>query len=83
MITLPRPGASLLSVRDRELLAMLADGVGSKQAGRALGVSAAAVDLWVRRLMSATGTANRTHLVATALRCGWLAAGDDEFEAAA
>jgi DNA-binding NarL/FixJ family response regulator len=71
-VTLPRPGSALLADRDRALIAMLADGVPSKQAARSLGVSPAAVDLWVRRLMAATGTANRTHLVATALRCGWL-----------
>ena len=75
-VTLPRPGSTLLTGADRDLIGMLADGVPSKQAARSFGVSPAAVDLWVRRLMAATGTANRTHLVATALRCGWIGAQD-------
>lgn len=71
-VTLPPPGASLLTDTDRELIRMLADGMSLQQIGRRLGIRAMAVGNRLHRLYARTGTNNSTHLVATALRSSWL-----------
>ncbi len=72
VIALPRPGASLLTDADRDLIRMLADGWSLKRIGRHYGLSAVAIGNRLSRLYARTGTNNSAHLVATALRCGWL-----------
>lgn len=69
---LPRPGHALLTDADRAMLLMLADGLTLKQAAARLGTSPSAVGTRLSRLYAETGTSNGTHLVATALRHGWL-----------
>jgi len=80
-VALPRPGSSLLSDADRRLIAHLAAGLTAKEIARRTGRSRNAVALSVSRLLAKTGTSNAAHLVATALRCGWLDGG--AYEAAA
>ena len=82
VISLPRPGSTLLTADDRALIQMLSEGLACKQIGRRLGISALAVEKRMSRLHAKTGTENTAHLVATALRCGWLDGGD-AFESAA
>lgn len=72
VVTLPRPGASLLTNADRHLIAMLADGYPYKRIGPLIGIHPASVGNRVMSLVRRTGTENPRHLVATALRCGWL-----------
>lgn len=70
--TLPRPGATLLTDADRALLAALADGKTLKRIAADYATNIPAVQRWIGHLLRRTGTENRTHLVATAVRCGWL-----------
>jgi DNA-binding CsgD family transcriptional regulator len=72
VITLPRPGSSLLADADRELIALLADGMSAAEIGRRLFISERVAQRRVQAILDKTGTRNATHLVATALRCGWL-----------
>ena len=76
VITLPRPGSTLLTDFDRRAIALLADGMTIKSAARRLGVDPAWLGTHVARLTAKTGTSNGTHLVATALRSGWIGAQD-------
>lgn len=71
-LTLPRPGSTLLTDTDRDLIRMLADGLSLRQIAARLGVSFSVVGNRLSRLYARTGTSNSTHLVATALRSGWL-----------
>ncbi|HEY8977862.1 MAG TPA: helix-turn-helix domain-containing protein [Burkholderiaceae bacterium] len=73
-LTLPRPGSTLLTDADRDLIRMLADGMTGKQIGRRLGVAPTVVSTRTARLRAKTGTDNTAHLVATATRCGWIGA---------
>lgn len=61
---------------------MLADGEPCKRIARHLGICTGAVKKRMSRLYVKTGTENSAHLVATALRCGWLGA-DETTERAA
>lgn len=69
---LPRPGSALLSDADRELIAMLADGMSAAEIGRRTFVSERVAQRRVQAVTAKTGTRNAAHLVAAALRCGWL-----------
>lgn len=82
VVALPRPGSTLLTDEDRRIIALLAAGYTIKSAARRLEMNPATLGVHISRLLARTGTSNGTHLVATALRCGWLD-GDDAFEAAA
>lgn len=81
-LALPRPGSALLDHADRALIRMLSEGLGSKQIGRRLGIATLAVEKRMSRLHAKTGTENTAHMVATALRCGWIGA-EDAYGAAA
>lgn len=70
--TLPRPGSTLLTDADRDLIRMLADGMSAAEIGRRAYISERVAQRQVQAIMDKTGTRNATHLVAVALRCGWL-----------
>jgi len=72
VIALPRPGSTLLTDADRGLIRMLADGMSAAEIGRRLYISERVAQRRVQAILDKTGTRNATHLVATALRCGWL-----------
>lgn len=71
-VTLPRPGASLLTDADRQLIAMVAGGLTVTQIGDRLGESEQAVTKRLRDLRATTCTRNNRHLVNTAKRNGWI-----------
>lgn len=83
VISLPRPGSTLLDVADRDLIAMLADGMSAAEIGRRVYISERVAQRRVQAILDKTGTRNATHLVATALRCGWLSGTDETTERAA
>jgi DNA-binding CsgD family transcriptional regulator len=69
--TLDRPGmsyadAALLSPRQREVLALVSQGLTSKQIGERLGTSRATVESQVRWAMLKLGARNRLHAIALA-----------------
>ncbi len=71
-VTLPRPGTGLLSDADRALIGMLADGMSAAEIGRRTYVAERMAQKRVHAVLTKTGTRNAAHLVAVALRCGWL-----------
>jgi PAS domain S-box-containing protein len=62
--------ARRLSVREREVLGLVADGLTSDQAAAQLGVSAETIQTHVRRAMRKLDARTRTQAVATAIRVG-------------
>ena len=60
--------AGLLSNRERQCLALVADGFSSKHIGRQLQLSPRTVELHVARAIKRLGAVNRSHAVALALR---------------
>lgn len=58
------------SPRQREVLALLAQGLTNKEMARRLGISDATVKIHVARVIEALGAANRTEAVARAQRAG-------------
>ncbi|MEJ2433904.1 MAG: LuxR C-terminal-related transcriptional regulator [Pseudolabrys sp.] len=69
---LPREAAAL-SQRERQCLALIAEGWSSKHIGRRLELSPRTVELHVARAMRRLGAVNRSHAVALALRQNLLA----------
>ena len=59
-----------LTVREREVLALLAEGLTHEQIGRKLAISGETVRTHVRKASERLGAATRTQAVATALRLG-------------
>lgn len=59
---------------DHELaiIRLISRGCGDVKIGRAVGRSERSISHMVSRMMRATDSATRTHLVATALRNGWI-----------
>jgi PAS domain S-box-containing protein len=64
----PEPSAEGLTSREREVLALLADGHTNEQAARALAISPDTVQTHVRNAMRKLGAESRTQAVASAMR---------------
>ncbi len=69
MRPLPRPRPTDV---ERRLLECLVDGMSDKQIARATGSPLSTVASRVQRLLVKAGAANRTHLLALAIRRGWI-----------
>ncbi|APU12763.1 MULTISPECIES: response regulator [Actinoalloteichus] len=67
-----RDTESAPSPREREILALVADGRGNQQISRALRISEATVKTHLTRLYAKLGVADRAAAVAAAYRRGWL-----------
>jgi DNA-binding CsgD family transcriptional regulator len=65
-------GGTLLSNREREILALLADGMGNKQIAARLGISANTVKTHIELLFDKLGASTRAEAVATGVRRGLL-----------
>ncbi len=63
-------GAPLLTEREREVLGMVAMGMGSTWIASALGVSPSTVETHVRHCLEKLGARNRAHAIALGLRSG-------------
>jgi DNA-binding CsgD family transcriptional regulator len=70
----PRAGAddTALSNREREILALLADGLGNKQIAARLGISANTVKTHLELLFEKLGVSSRAEAVATGVKRGLL-----------
>ncbi|HEY6779999.1 MAG TPA: response regulator transcription factor [Thermoleophilaceae bacterium] len=64
------PRAGVLSPREREILALLADGLSGEEAAKRLFLSSETVRTHVRNAMTKLGAATRVHAVALALQQG-------------
>jgi PAS domain S-box-containing protein len=64
------PARSLLTVREREVLGMVAMGMGSSWIAATLGVSSSTVETHVRHCLDKLGARNRAHAIALGLRAG-------------
>lgn len=69
----PQTEGPALTPREREVLALLADGLSHQQIGNELSISAETVRTHVRKACERLGARTRTQAVATALRRGLLA----------
>jgi len=65
-------GAPLLTNREREILALLADGLGNKQIAARLGISPNTVKTHLELLFDKIGVSSRAEAVATGVRRGLL-----------
>ena len=72
--TAPTDLLSSLSDREREVLALTAEGFTAPEIGERLGIGPATVDTYRQRLMTKLGLHHRSELVRFALRTGLLAA---------
>jgi DNA-binding NarL/FixJ family response regulator len=63
-------GAASITGREREILAMVADGAENKQVARSLGLSEETVKSYLRNLFTRWGVTSRAEAVATAIRLG-------------
>ena len=61
-----------LSNREREILGLLADGLGNKQIAARLGISTNTVKTHLELLFEKLGVSSRAELAARAVREGWL-----------
>jgi DNA-binding NarL/FixJ family response regulator len=66
------PAGVLLSNRERQVLGLLADGLGNKQIAARLGISTNTVKTHLELLFDKLGVSSRTEAVATAARRGLL-----------
>lgn len=64
------PPGGLLTTREREVLGMVAMGMGSSWIAASLGISASTVETHVRHCLDKLGARNRTHAIALGLRSG-------------
>lgn len=69
----PLAGAAALSERELEVLRMVADGQTNREVGERLGVSALTVKSHLARIARKLGSGDRAEMVATAIRCGYIA----------
>jgi two-component system, NarL family, response regulator len=69
----PKTDGPALTQREREVLALLADGLSHQQIGKKLSISSETVRTHVRKACERLGARTRTQAVATALRRGLLA----------
>jgi DNA-binding NarL/FixJ family response regulator len=68
-----RPGGGVaLSDREREVVALVAEGASNDEIGARLGISSRTVESHLRRLFERLGAASRAELAARAFREGWL-----------
>ncbi|MEX2598705.1 MAG: response regulator transcription factor [Dehalococcoidia bacterium] len=65
--------AQPLTPREREVLALVAEGNSNKQIGDGLGISERTVKSHLTYIMTKLRASDRTHAVVTAVRLGWLA----------
>lgn len=65
-------GGIMLTNREREILALLADGLGNKQIAAQLGISANTVKTHLELLFDKLGVSSRAEAVATGVRRGLL-----------
>jgi DNA-binding NarL/FixJ family response regulator len=65
--------AQPLTDREREVLALVAEGNSNKQIGDKLAISERTVKSHLTYIMTKLRAADRTHAVVTAVRLGWLA----------
>jgi len=65
-------GGTMLTNREREILALLADGLGNKQIAARLGISANTVKTHLELLFDKLGVSSRAEAVATGVRRGLL-----------
>ncbi|MFC9385005.1 response regulator transcription factor [Streptomyces venezuelae] len=63
--------ATLLSVRERQVIRMLTHGLTHDQIARRLGISRHTVDTYVKRMRSKLGLGNKAELVRAAMAYGW------------
>jgi DNA-binding CsgD family transcriptional regulator len=66
----PAPAQSLLTEREREVLTMVAMGMGSSWIAATLAVSRSTVETHVRHSLDKLGARNRAHAIALGLRAG-------------
>ena len=59
--------------REREVLALVAEGYSNKRIGAQLGITERTVKNHLTYIMSKLAASDRTHAVVTAVRLGWLA----------
>jgi DNA-binding CsgD family transcriptional regulator len=67
------PGRIHLTPRERQVLALLAEGLPNKLICRRLGIAPSTVKIHVARILAELGVATRLQAVLTAQRCGLLA----------
>jgi DNA-binding CsgD family transcriptional regulator len=67
-----RRAAPALTNREREILALLADGLGNKQIAARLGISTSTVKTHLELLFDKLAVTSRAEAVAAAVRRGWL-----------
>jgi DNA-binding NarL/FixJ family response regulator len=72
-----RPGGPSLTPREREVLEVLARGLGNKQIAAELGVSERTVKFHVSSLFAKLGAGNRTEAVTIAARAGLVSVGGE------
>jgi two-component system nitrate/nitrite response regulator NarL len=66
----PTPGASALTPREREVLVAMSHGLGNREIGGALGISAHTAKFHVAQIIAKLQAQSRGHAVAKALRAG-------------
>jgi DNA-binding CsgD family transcriptional regulator len=64
------PGQTLLTPREREVLAQIAAGASNKEAGRSLGISPRTIEVHRARVMEKIGARNAADLVRIVLSSG-------------
>jgi NarL family two-component system response regulator LiaR len=74
----PRPAPNPLSQREREVLALAAQGAGNKLIARELGLSVRTVHAHMRNIFGKLKVASRTEAVMLGARQGWLEVGDGD-----
>lgn len=67
---LPKPGQTLLSAREREVLGRLASGARGSQIAQEMGVAVKTVDTYRRRMMQKLGLRSQSELVRYAMALG-------------
>jgi DNA-binding NarL/FixJ family response regulator len=65
-------GGAVLTNREREILALLADGLGNKQIAARLGISTSTVKTHIELLFEKLGVSSRAEAVATGVKRGLL-----------
>lgn len=61
-----------LTEREKQIIPLVAEGLGNKEIGQALFMSGGSVRDYMTSIMRKTGAINRTHLVTVAFRQGWI-----------
>lgn len=69
-----RPGIEVLTRRERQVLAAMSHGLGNREIGGTLGISAHTAKFHVAQIIAKLQAQSRAHAVAKALRGGWVEA---------